>query len=250
MTMAIYLYFLAGSFLFVLLSLGLGHIEGASSGHLGHTGGHTGGHLTAGHASADAGGHVIAAGHSTGHAAGHGHASALSPGHAPLGTLSSVALRTTAWLVSPLAVAAFALLFGGIGAILSGVLPSSAHVLTLILACIMGGVGFAGVKALMALLVRSSSAPLSHDATGSEGTLVFGIRVNEQGQQLAGQVQYEVEGLWRTTLAHTGNNIALQRGARVRIVGRDPTQGVVIVEAIDPLDELPAPRQSIPLAPS
>ena len=62
MTMAIYLYFLAGSFLFVLLSLGLGHIEGASSGHLGHTGGHTGGHLTAGHASADAGGHVIAAG--------------------------------------------------------------------------------------------------------------------------------------------------------------------------------------------
>jgi membrane protein implicated in regulation of membrane protease activity len=172
----------------------------------------------------------------------------MSHGHAPFGTLSSVALRTTAWFVSPLAVAAFALLFGGTGACLAVLLPASAAVLIFVLACAMGVVGFAGIKALMALFVRSSSPPLSRDAMGSEGTLVFGIKVNEKGEQLAGQVQYEVEGLWRTTLAHTENNIALQRGTRVRIVGRDPVQGVVIVEAIDPLDELPAAQAAIPVS--
>ena len=248
MTLATYLYFLAGGFLFALLSLGLGHLEGSSSEHLAHAGGPSGGHLAAGHAATDAaGGHAPAISHAPGHGEGQAHASAVAPGHAPLATLSSAALRTTAWFISPLGVAAFALLFGGTGAVLSGLLPSSANVVTLILACTAGVGGFAGVKALMALFVRSSSAPLSLDGTGSEGTLVFGIQVNEKGEQLAGQVQYRVEGVWRTTLAHSENNIPLRRGTKVRIIGRDPVQGVVLVEAIDPLDELqpaiPAPRR-------
>ncbi len=249
MTMAVYLYFLAGGFLFALLSVGLGHFEGGSGGQLGHGDGQATGHLTTGHAPGGAiGGHGPVAIHADGHAAGNGHTSALSQAHAAPGTLAGVALRTTAWFVSPLAVASFALLFGGTGACLAALLPASAHLLTFILACAMGVVGFAGIKALMALFVRSSSAPLSRDATGSEGTLVFGVKVNERGEQLAGQVQYEVEGLWRTTLAHTVNNIPLQRGTRVRIVGRDPAQGVVMVEAIDPLDELPASEPALPIS--
>jgi hypothetical protein len=246
MSMAIYLYFLAGGFLFALLSVGLGHIEGGSGDQLGHGDSQTAGHLTTGHGVVDTtGGHVSVGHHIPGHVAANGHDSAHIQGHSPLGTVSGLALRTTAWFISPLAVAAFALLFGGTGACLAAVLPASAHLVIFIIACVMGVIGFAGIKSLMTLFVRSSSAPLSRDALGSEGTLVFGIKVNEKGQQLAGQVQYEVEGLWRTTLAHTVNNIPLQRGTKVRIVGRDAAQGVVMVEAIDPLDELPASEAAL-----
>jgi hypothetical protein len=246
MTAATYLYFLAGGFLFALLSLGLGHLEGGSSEHLVHGGEHSGGEFAVDHAAGDVpGGHAVTVGHGVGHGGEPPQGAAIHMSHAPFGMLSG-ALRTTAWFISPLGVAAFALLFGGTGAVLSGALPASANVITFVLASAMGAVGFAGVKALMTLFVRSSSAPLSLDALGSEGTLVFGVQVNEKGEQLAGQVQYLLEGVWRTTLAHTESHGPLQRGTKVRIVGHDPARGVVLVEAIDPLDELPATREALP----
>ncbi len=161
-----------------------------------------------------------------------GHATTAS-GHAttPGGRAGLAAGWALSWL-SPLALAAAALWFGGVGLVGEGIVPRSLGALLVALAVAAGLLGAAFVRALMAAFVRAGTPPLQGDAVGAVGTLNAPIRADG-----AGEVIYTLENLRRSAPARSLDGATMPRGTPVVIVRRE--RGMAWVAPLDPLAALP-----------
>ena len=208
----------------------LGVLGGAGHGHVssGHHAG-TAGHLASGH---DGGGHVgashtagahagtapagaVHAGTAHGHAAAHVHAHTQSsqgqtPSEANAGGAwwSSIGGWTLSWL-SPIAIAAAALWFGGVGLLAERAIGP----FSLVIAVLAGLLGAFLVRSLMAAFVRSETPPLALTAEGALATVNATIRPGNPGE-----VIYTLEGLTRSSPARSLDGGTLVRGTNVAIV--------------------------------
>jgi hypothetical protein len=129
------------------------------------------------------------------------------------------------WL-SPLALAAAAVLFGAAGLLADGAGP-----IALIIAIVAGFIGAALVRMLMNSFVRASVEPLSLHAEGAIGRINATIRAGGTGE-----VVYTLEGLQRSAAARSVDGTPLPRGLPVVILRRE--HGVAVVEPLDPLEEI------------
>ncbi len=258
----IYLACLVGGLLATVLFAALGALGGGGHGHV-HL------HAGAGHAHAQAGpqlsgsvhahalpgsqpggsthAHALPGSSQTAQAGAHGtsqaqgqtaHGSVTRPASASSGQGVAVASRAglaagwaLSWL-SPLALAAAALWFGGVGLVGESIAPRSLGALLVALAVAAGLLGAAFVRALMAAFVRAGTPPLRSDAVGAVGTLNAPIRADG-----AGEVIYTLEGLRRSAPARSPDGATMPRGTPVVIVRRE--RGMAWVAPLDPLAALP-----------
>jgi len=261
----IYLACLVGGLLATVLFAALGAFGG---GH-GHVHLHAGAHAGAGHAHAQAGtqlggtahahalpnsqsggsahAHALPDSSHTAHAgaqgpsraqgqAGHGSATrpantAGSHGATAVGRSGLAAGWALSWL-SPLALAAAALWFGGVGIVGENIVPRPLAGLLVVLAVAAGLLGAAFVRALMAAFVRAGTPALQGNAVGAVGTLNASIRSDG-----AGEVIYTLEGLRRSAPARSLDGATMPRGTPVVIVRRE--RGMAWVAPLDPLAALP-----------
>ena len=160
--------------------------------------------------------HLGGHGHDTGahHAAGDGH---------QVGDLGDTLLGFALSLLSPIALAGAALLFGGVGLLLGS------SELALPLAVVAGLAGAVGLRTLMRAFVRSSTAPLALTGEGAIGTVNATIRPGSPGE-----VMYTLEGLHRCVAARSDENAVLPRGTQVVITRREG--GFAWVAPLNPLE--------------
>ncbi|GAC1330479.1 MAG: hypothetical protein NVS2B16_22090 [Chloroflexota bacterium] len=170
----------------------------------GHHGGHVGVH----------GGHQHAAGH---HAAGH-HAAVH---HDTASAAQSVLGFVLTW-ISPVTIGGALLLFGGIG------LLAGSSALALPAAIVAGIAGALILRTFMGALVKASSDPLVLTGDGAYGTVNATIHPGATGE-----VVYTLEGLHRSAIARSEEQVEIPRGTPVVITRRD--RGIAWVEPLEPL---------------
>ncbi len=253
----VYLACLVGGLLATILFAALGALGGGGHGHVhlhagvGHAHAHAGPQLSgSAHAhalpSSQSGGsahaHALPGSSQTAHAGADGPSQAQGSatrsantagfhGATAAGRAGLAAGWALSWL-SPLALAAAALWFGGVGIIGENIAPRSLTGLLVVLAAAAGLLGAAFVRALMAAFVRSGTPPLQGNAVGAVGTLNAPIRSDG-----AGEVIYTLEGLRRSAPARSLDGATMPRGTPVVIVRRE--RGMAWVAPLDPLAALP-----------
>jgi membrane protein implicated in regulation of membrane protease activity len=206
----VYLACLVGGAVATALFALLGVAGGGAHGHLGAGHGHAG----VGHAHGGSGAHGSGA---------HGqHAGAQHGAHvAGAGKFAASVGWSLSWL-SPLAIAAAALWFGGVGLLTGG------GVLGFILAIIAAVIGALIVRTLFNAFVSSSTPPLELTAEGAVATVNATIRPDAPGEVL-----YTLEGLHRSLPARSSDGLTIPRGTAVVITRREG--GFAWVEPLDPL---------------
>lgn len=157
-----------------------------------------------------------------GHAGGPHHVSGHAHGSPDLGR---DLLGFAVGLLSPIALAGAALLFGGAGLLLG----SSALALPLAIAA--GVVGAVGIGTLMRLFLGSDTRPLALTGEGAIATVNATIRPGTTGE-----VIYTLEGLHRSMAARSDITAVIPRGTQVVITRREG--GFAWVEPLIPLESI------------